>query len=52
MQRRLTNVRIIRPDWERLAVDQQVLDAAWLRLKRAAYGVPPPAIGIPPLEPC
>jgi 2-aminoethylphosphonate transport system substrate-binding protein len=52
MRKRLADVRIIRPDWVRVARDQQVLDAAWQRLKHAPYGVPPPATGIPPLEPC
>jgi 2-aminoethylphosphonate transport system substrate-binding protein len=52
MRKRLADVRIIRPNWEQVARDQQVLDAAWQHLKHAPYGVPPPATGIPPLEPC
>jgi 2-aminoethylphosphonate transport system substrate-binding protein len=52
LRTRLAGVRVIRPDWQKVAADERALEAAWSHLKRALYGVPPPAVGIPPLQPC
>jgi 2-aminoethylphosphonate transport system substrate-binding protein len=52
LRRRLAGVRILRPDWEQVARDEKVLDQAWLRIKRAPDGTPPPPASLPPLKSC
>jgi 2-aminoethylphosphonate transport system substrate-binding protein len=52
IRRHLAGVRIIRPDWAAIARDHAALDAAWMHLKHAPYGRPPPPAPIPPLMRC
>jgi 2-aminoethylphosphonate transport system substrate-binding protein len=52
LRRRLEGVRILRPDWDQVAREQPALDQAWLRIKRAPDGRPPPPVSLPPLKPC
>jgi 2-aminoethylphosphonate transport system substrate-binding protein len=52
VRNRLAGVRILRPDWERVARDESFLDQAWIGLNRAPDGTPPPPAALPPLQRC
>jgi 2-aminoethylphosphonate transport system substrate-binding protein len=52
VRKRLADVRVVRPDWERVARDERFLDDAWVRLRRAPDGTPPPPTALPPLQRC
>jgi hypothetical protein len=52
VRNRLAGVRILRPDWERVARDEGFLDQAWIGLNRAPDGTPPPPAALPPLQRC
>jgi 2-aminoethylphosphonate transport system substrate-binding protein len=52
VRQELAGVRVLRPDWGRVAREQSFLVPAWLDIKRAPDGVPPPPTSFPLLQPC